>query len=905
MSLEDPLLDEEDYQTFARALQWQEGFGLFFAVCTPIQAERLIARVEKDMPSQAFVSLVLEEPIDNLYAKVEAIVQDQPVDVLFIQGLEKSLVEYIKPGYGGRGNYYKEDSVPRILGHLNLQRERFRESFKNTRFVFLLPLFALRYFILRAPDFFDWRSGVFEFATEENLLKQEIAKILSKDFDNYQELTEAQRHQELLEIQALIAEPNQSEADRIELYHKHISLLGLSDMYEEGIISCDKVLQIKADDSFALETSVVFLQNLGRMEEALGRVDGALANNSEKGSFWLLRCVILLNLKRTVEAVESAEQLTKLRPQAAFSWWLHGFILAVSKDYKGALKSLDDAKKIAPKNASIWQLRGHILEDLERYPEALSSYNKAIALDGNDFNLFFRKSVVLLRLKHYKDVMVNCDQALQLKADDWRILSIRAEAACHLEKYAEAVDDYEKAIQKQANNYNIWHNKGTALVKLKRYEEALVCYDKALALSPENVKSWAARSRVLSELGRCEEAIDSFEKVVEQSDDKAQAWVDFIGYLTNKRYAYIYLTSEKETNFGVNISDYSKNEAVIVASQKAIAINPDLFDIYYALCFAKAAVGEFDFALKAINMAIKLKEKHKKLYLAKAMILVKLKFYEQALEVVDKSNHDTYYWLFKAGCFIQLRRYQEAVECYKSAMRLDKNNVDLYVQSAMAAIQLKDSKTAIVYLNQAIRLKPSCAQAWFLHGWLNATLGKPKKQVLADFAKATQFNPNKGEAALKNSRALFMVNYNDEAMLECRKALQAYDELIQTNATDASAFYNRACCYALLGEANAALTDLSQAISLNPAYAGQAAEHSDFASLTANADFQLLTHSDETNATVAKEKSPVKKQGLLAYQDNGVDLLTNYLPSMDLTLGALQTKTAANPFTLSASQNWR
>jgi tetratricopeptide (TPR) repeat protein len=344
---------------------------------------------------------------------------------------------------------------------------------------------------------------------------------------------------------------------------------------------------------------------------------------------------------------------------------------------------------------------------------------------------------------------------------------------------------------------------------------------------------------------------------------------------------------------------------VVLISEKAIEIDPNCFSAYVTLSIGKGAMGEFGDALKAIDTAIKLKNKTKELYSIKANVLFYLKQYEKALEPLEQVKPDKEYWIIKAKCFFALARYQEALNCYKSAMRLDKNNVDLYVQCAIAAIQLKDSKTAIVYLNQATRLKPSCTQAWFLHGWLNATLGKPKKQVLGDFAKATQFNPNKGEALLGNSRALFSVNYNDEAMLECRKALQAYDEIIQTNATDASAFYNRACCYALLGEANAALTDLSQAIRLNPTYAGQAAEHSDFASLTANADFQLLTHSDETNATVAKEKSPVKKQGLLAYQDNNTDLLANYLPSIDLTLGALQTKTAANSFTLSASQNWR
>jgi superkiller protein 3 len=53
---------------------------------------------------------------------------------------------------GGQGNFYKVDSVPRILNHLNQQRERFRDNFKIC-FIFIVRLFGLKYFIQRAPDF--------------------------------------------------------------------------------------------------------------------------------------------------------------------------------------------------------------------------------------------------------------------------------------------------------------------------------------------------------------------------------------------------------------------------------------------------------------------------------------------------------------------------------------------------------------------------------------------------------------------------------------------------------------------------------------------------------------------------------------------------------------------------------
>ncbi|MEC4816697.1 MAG: hypothetical protein SAK29_26035 [Scytonema sp. PMC 1069.18] len=95
----------------------------------------------------------------------------------------RALQRYIKPGYGGQGNFYKEDSVPRVLGHLNLHRERFRDNF-NICFIFLVRLFGLKYFIHRAPDFYDWRSGVFEFLEEKIPVTIDIERKLYEQLES-------------------------------------------------------------------------------------------------------------------------------------------------------------------------------------------------------------------------------------------------------------------------------------------------------------------------------------------------------------------------------------------------------------------------------------------------------------------------------------------------------------------------------------------------------------------------------------------------------------------------------------------------------------------------------------------------------------------------------------------------
>jgi hypothetical protein len=149
-----------------RSLTWRKGFGLVFIRCSPRESQRLISQLREDIPKKTMEVLLLDKPIENLYEVIYNLPNRDETNILFIKGIENSLKEYIKPGYGGQGHYYKLDTVPPILNHLNLQRERFRDNF-NICFVFIVRLFGLKYFIHRAPDFYDWRSGVFQLTEEK------------------------------------------------------------------------------------------------------------------------------------------------------------------------------------------------------------------------------------------------------------------------------------------------------------------------------------------------------------------------------------------------------------------------------------------------------------------------------------------------------------------------------------------------------------------------------------------------------------------------------------------------------------------------------------------------------------------------------------------------------------------
>jgi tetratricopeptide (TPR) repeat protein len=334
--------EAEIYRALLRHLRRRQGFGLLFVRCSPAQGQRVIEQIEEDLPQKKIATLFLDREIDNLYQLIEEKSTLAQIDILFIAGIEKSFVNYIKPGIGGQGDYYKLDTVPPLLGHLNLQRERFRDNF-NFCLVFLVPLFGLKYLVRRSPDFYDWRSGVFEFPTDEEVLALEDSRVIEEeDYKQYLSLTPQERYEKILEIRELI--------DQSDLEGKGHLWRKIGHLYSAG----------------------------KEYEEALASYDQALQWNADRFSAWFYRGLALGKLGRYEEALASYDKTLQLQPDYYHAWRNRGWVLRKLGRYEEAVASYDQALQLQPDYYQAWDNRGIALTDLGRYEEALASYDKAL-----------------------------------------------------------------------------------------------------------------------------------------------------------------------------------------------------------------------------------------------------------------------------------------------------------------------------------------------------------------------------------------------------------------------------------------------------------------------------------------------------------------------------------------------
>lgn len=181
--------NEETLQRLVRVIDFAEGFTLLFAQCNvPGEQLQLLAELRHRLLQRNIVAtdVIFDKPIQNIREHIQKLAPQIVAQPVFRPGLqpqipatESLLVAEPTPAYHAKqrdvifvlGLAHSIDykaSAGRLLAELNLGRDAFRYQFPCAM-LFWLPDYALTAVARQAPDFWAWRSGVFEFASQPEL----------------------------------------------------------------------------------------------------------------------------------------------------------------------------------------------------------------------------------------------------------------------------------------------------------------------------------------------------------------------------------------------------------------------------------------------------------------------------------------------------------------------------------------------------------------------------------------------------------------------------------------------------------------------------------------------------------------------------------------------------------------
>jgi tetratricopeptide (TPR) repeat protein len=380
-----PETEEEVYRALLRALRRKQGFGLVFVQCTVAQSAKIIADLHRDLPQQQMRELHLPAEVATLTDQIAQLWQQQPFDLLLVEGLQASLYGYEDTqrlsGWSSEDIYsYSWRGVPKILNHLNQQRDYLRNHFP-ARFVFFVPPFVVDYFLQRAADFIDWRSGLFCFPPDPQDIAQETERFLGQSYQHYLTLKPQERIEQILHLKDLLANCPDSERQPNLLFKLGLLYAAAQD-YENAIISWDKALSIQPDNPAALTIKGVALSALGRYPEAIAAYDQALAIQPDNPAALTIKGIALSDLGRYPEAIAAYDQALAIQPDDHEALTNKGVALSHLGRKQEAIAAYDQALAIKPdypdalyNKACCYGLQGHV-------ELALASLHQAISLDA-------------------------------------------------------------------------------------------------------------------------------------------------------------------------------------------------------------------------------------------------------------------------------------------------------------------------------------------------------------------------------------------------------------------------------------------------------------------------------------------------------------------------------------------
>jgi hypothetical protein len=151
-----------------RVVRWSDSFTLAFVKCnSPVRRKEMGGALRERLSDKRLLEIDLDEPVISLLDEIAARWDTaNPPDAVCVYGLEKSINE-------------QREASP-VLGRLNPDRDLLRRAVPTALLIWL-PDFALDCVAQGAPDFWAWRSGVYEFPTDTAHWQMDSAAAMASD----------------------------------------------------------------------------------------------------------------------------------------------------------------------------------------------------------------------------------------------------------------------------------------------------------------------------------------------------------------------------------------------------------------------------------------------------------------------------------------------------------------------------------------------------------------------------------------------------------------------------------------------------------------------------------------------------------------------------------------------------
>ncbi len=431
-------------------------------------------------------------------------------------------------------------------------------------------------------------------------------------------------------------------------------------------------------------------------------------------------------------------------------------------DLAGAIKSISKAIELNGDDAMLYTKIAGLYADSGNNEEALSAYKKAVKLRPNDAFIYISIGNILQSMGDYENAY---------------------------NSYVQAQKIYPEYKYNYLNLANVEYFR-------KNYKSAIENYKTFLNAYPEQLEASESLANVYYASGEPEKACEVFSSVYKKFPSAFKEYVNYgMALFDTKQYqaSIDMLTKALDSNsdneavlakLALSYQNTGENEKALEYFNKTFAINPDLTVLRFDYANLLGNMGKRNDAIEEYKTYLKAYPNDANAYRNLGLVYKDLDNTELALfnlgkaYSIDPSDFDTKKDL--ALVYHQKKDYVNALKFYNLALSSEPDNYELLANKALTLHAMNNYVSAIELYKQLIAIKP------------NERLEKNLNSAIISYGYALLDKKDYGQAILY------------------------FEDAIETNKNEPSAYYGYALANDKMGCTNIAYENYTKALSLAP-----------------------------------------------------------------------------------------
>ncbi|TAG94796.1 MAG: tetratricopeptide repeat protein [Oscillatoriales cyanobacterium] len=301
-----------------------------------------------------------------------------------------------------------------------------------------------------------------------------------------------------------------------------------------------------------------------------------------------------------------------------------------------------------------------------------------------------------------------------------------------------------------------YYHLGSRQLEAQDNDAALANFDTALNLQPGHYKAWFGQGMALGNLERHEEALRSFDEALGLQPNASFGW----------------------HNRAIALGKLGRPLDALNSFDRAIEFNPCAANIWHN----------------------------------RGLLLIDMGLYYKAVLSFDRSLNlqpDAHWtWYNRGNALLELRLYYLALNSFDRAIEFNPDDAKAWYNRGLAANSMQLHRQAIASFNRSLACETGGREA--------VGVGRVALQKLVDLSQSKA----KLIPIFQCQSQDYLMWYNRGVKLglsgNYSEAIACYSKVLRLQPAFANAFYNQACCYALLGFADLALDNLQRAVEFMP-----------------------------------------------------------------------------------------